>query len=91
MPTYGPVGFSVDTTELDRPRRELQTLQAELDALPAALGGDAAWNSGRARITANFAECPTRADGATHTCAGAETAIHNATRPPSGPAYPETP
>jgi hypothetical protein len=67
---------------------------------PAALGGDAAGaadrfaahrNDGRASTAEHFGECPTLADCATHTCTGAEILIHNATRPPSGPANPETP
>jgi hypothetical protein len=42
-------------------------------------------------MTGNFSKSPMRADGATHTGAGALIVIHDVTRPPSGPAHPETP
>jgi hypothetical protein len=41
-------------------------------------------------MAANFAKRPIRAGGSTHTCPGAETVIHTATCPPSGPVNPET-
>jgi hypothetical protein len=42
-------------------------------------------------MTGNFPKSLMRADGSTHTDAGAVTVIHDVTRQPSGPANPETP